>query len=264
MKQYLDLVRQVLNEGEAREDRTGTGTISLFGTQTRYDLRNGFPILTTKTVNFNAVAAELFWFLRGSTNINDLDSKIWSAWSDQFGDLGPIYGHQWRNWGGTPGEADTGRDQIAEAIHEIKTNPTSRRIIVSAWSVDEIVEMALPPCHILFQFYVSAECQFLDCQLYQRSADLALGVPFNVASYALLLSLVAKECGLEPRYFIHSIGDAHVYLNHVDGLREQLTRTPKQLPKLLMADVPFDRQEAARPFLSAYYSYPAIKFEVSV
>lgn len=267
MKQYLDLVRDVLLNGEERGDRTGTGTISLFGTQTRYDLREGFPILTTKKVNFDAVKAELFWFLSGSTNINDLDSGIWNEWADQLGDLGPIYGHQWRNWGGEQGKLGTGRDQIAEAICDIKRNPNSRRIIVNAWNVDDVVEMALPACHVMFQFYVS-QGKYLDCQLYQRSADLALGVPFNVASYALLMSLIANECCLQARHFVHTIGDAHIYKNHVEGIVRQLRRAPGNTPRLNFSRyLGFDQQiELGRDSvrLLGYNPQPAIKFEVSV
>lgn len=261
MKQYQDLLRKALTHGTERGDRTGTGTISLFGTQTRYDLRAGFPLLTTKKVNFRAVAAELFWFLSGSTNINDLDANIWDEWADQLGDLGPIYGKQWRSWGM---EGENGQDQIAQAIHEIKTNPNSRRIIVSAWNVDALMEMALPPCHLLFQFYVSDG--FLDCQLYQRSADLAIGVPFNIASYALLMEIIANECGLVARDFVHTIGDAHIYKNHVDGVIEQLSREPDKLPFL---EVPGTFEEAmALGYeglkLSNYNPQPPIKFKVSV
>ena len=228
MKQYLDLIRDILEHGEIREDRTGTGTKSVFGTQTRYDLRDGFPLLTTKKVLFAAVVRELLWFLRGSTNIHDdltHHTPIWDAWADENGNLGPIYGHQWRNWGGT------GIDQIQNAIELLKTDPTSRRNIVSAWNVADLPDMKLPPCHAFFQFYAAREGK-LDLQLYQRSADLALGVPFNIASYALLLSMVAQEVGMQARHFVHTIGDAHVYLNHMDGLHEQLQRTPKALPKL--------------------------------
>lgn len=267
MKQYLELIDQVLKLGEERGDRTGTGTISLFGTQTRYPLADGFPLLTTKKVNFRAVVAELLWMLKGSTNINDLDAKIWNEWADEDGELGPIYGHQWRNWGaiyhtGQP-TPYPGIDQIQQAIDTIKNNPTSRRIIVSAWNPTDVPEMALPPCHLLFQFYVRNGR--LDCQLYQRSADLALGVPFNIASYALLTTLIAHECGLIPGVFVHTIGDAHVYLNHVDGLKEQLKRTPKYLPRLVLAsDRSFDEITSDDIFLHWYHPHPAIKFKVSV
>src|SRR3989344_509856 len=237
MRQYLDMVRYILEHGEKKEDRTGTGTVSVFGYQTKYDLRDGFPILTTKKVLFEAVARELLWFLKGSTNINDglkEYTPIWNAWADAQGELGPVYGYQWRKWEKfvldprTQTYRKESVDQIQNAIHLIKTNPSSRRIIVSAWNVADIQRMALPPCHAFFQFYVSRGR--LDCQLYQRSADVALGVPFNIASYALLLAMMARECNLVPGVFVHTLGDAHIYLNHVAGLKEQLKRTPKPLP----------------------------------
>ncbi|MFM2420611.1 MAG: hypothetical protein RL385_5334, partial [Pseudomonadota bacterium] len=223
MKQYHDLVRRVLEEGERREDRTGTGTISVFGAQARYDLREGFPLLTTKKVLFTGIVRELLWFLRGSTNIRDdltQHTPIWDAWADEAGELGPIYGHQWRRWG-APFQlhardkhplaftrSGEGIDQLADAIRTIKSDPSSRRIIVSAWNPADVPHMALPPCHAFFQFYVRGG--HLDVQLYQRSADIALGVPFNIASYALLLMLVAQECGLEPGHLVHTLGDAHI------------------------------------------------------
>ena len=260
MKPYLDLARQILEHGEERRDRTGTGTLSLFGLQARYDLREGFPLVTTKKVLFPAVVRELLWFLRGSTNINDgltQHTPIWDAWAKPDGELGPIYGHQWRNWGGT------GIDQIRQAIDLIRTDPTSRRIIVSAWNVADVPKMALPPCHTMFQFYVKDE--WLDCQLYQRSADMALGVPFNIASYALLTHMVANEVGLKPRFFVHVLGDAHVYLNHKAGLELQLTRAPHPLPRLSLPpgkrvdDLVFEDVE-----LEGYVHHPFIKFEVAV
>lgn len=259
MKAYLDQIRHVLEHGETREDRTGTGTISVFGMQTRYDMREGFPLLTTKKVLFKAVVYELLWFLRGSTNINDdltQHSPIWDAWADENGDLGPIYGHQWRNWDGK------GIDQIQNAIDLIKTNPSSRRIIVSAWNVADIERMALPPCHAMFQFYVSGDR--LDCQLYQRSADLALGVPFNIASYALLTQMIAHECGLHPGYFVHTMGDAHIYLNHVEGLKTQLARTPKALPRVELADKPMAELRFEDIQLIGYEHDAFIKFPVAV
>jgi thymidylate synthase len=259
MRQYLDLVRHVLEEGERRADRTGTGTLSVFGTQSRYDLREGFPLLTTKKVLFPAVVRELLWFLRGSTNIRDeltQHTPIWDAWADADGELGPIYGYQWRNWGGH------GIDQIARALELIRTDPSSRRIIVSAWNVSDLDRMRLPPCHLLFQLYVAGGR--LDCQLYQRSADLALGVPFNIASYALLLTLMARETGLAPGVFIHTIGDAHVYLNHVDGLREQLTRAPLALPRVEVARKPLDELRFEDVVLCDYHHHPFIKFEIAV
>ncbi len=242
MRQYLELVQDVLEHGERKEDRTGTGTLSIFGVQKKYDLREGFPLLTTKKVLFDAVVHELLWFLRGSTNINDglkEHTPIWNAWADERGELGPIYGYQWRNWESfswdeaSQGYLKTHVDQIQGAIDCIKDNPDSRRIIVSAWNVSDLDRMALPPCHAFFQFYVINGR--LDCQLYQRSADIALGVPFNIASYSLLLLMMAQECGLTPGIFVHTIGDAHIYLNHVEGLRLQLTRSPKPLPQVQVA-----------------------------
>ena len=260
MKPYLDLVRHILEHGERRDDRTGTGTLSIFGAQVRYDLRQGFPLVTTKKVLFAAVVRELLWFLRGSTNINDdltQHTPIWDAWADEHGELGPIYGHQWRNWGGT------GIDQIARAIEQIKHTPGSRRIMVSAWNVGDLERMALPPCHALFQFYVS-EGTRLDCQLYQRSADMALGVPFNIASYALLTTLVANECGLEPGFFIHTFGDAHVYLNHIPGLEKQLARAPLPLARVRVAKKKLDEIRFEDIELIGYQHHPFIRFEVAV
>ncbi|MDP8211992.1 MAG: thymidylate synthase [Candidatus Zapsychrus exili] len=252
MKQYLELIKYIIDNGEKKEDRTGTGAIAVFGYQTKYDLRDGFPLLTTKKVLFSAVVYELLWFLRGATNINDdlaEHTSIWNAWANEDGELGPIYGYQWRKWEKFvhDKESDTYRkehvDQISGAIDMIKNNSNSRRIIVSAWNPSDIDRMALPPCHAFFQFY--AVNGRLDCQLYQRSADVALGVPFNIASYSLLLAMVALECGLTPGIFVHTLGDAHIYLNHIDGVNEQLTRTPKVLPKLKLAqkdvlDMTFD------------------------
>jgi thymidylate synthase len=260
MRPYLDLLRHVLDHGERRTDRTGTGTISLFGTQTRYDVRAGFPLVTTKKLLFPAIVRELLWFLRGSTNIHDdltQHTPIWDAWADENGELGPIYGHQWRNWGGL------GIDQITEAIATIKRDPMSRRIIVSAWNVADLPNMKLPPCHALFQFYVSQDGD-LDCQLYQRSADLALGVPFNIASYALLTAMIAKECKLSPRTFIHTLGDAHIYLNHVEGVKRQLEREPFALPRLVLADKPVLEQRYEDIVLEGYQHHPFIKFPVAV
>jgi thymidylate synthase len=261
MKQYLDLVRHVLDNGERREDRTGTGTISVFGAQTRYDLRDGFPLVTTKKVLFDAVARELFWFLGGCTNTHEQNLRdhtpIWDAWADPDGNLGPIYGFQWRNWNGQ------GLDQIENAIDLIKRSPASRRIIVSAWNPGQLGEMRLPPCHILFQFYVSASGR-LDCQLYQRSADLGLGVPFNIASYALLLTMIAQECGLTPGVFVHTLGDAHIYRNHVEGLREQLTREPLPLPRVSIASKPFAELGLEDIQLHDYQHHPFIRLPVAV
>jgi len=259
MRQYLDLVSEVLENGTRRGDRTGTGTLSVFGTQTKYDLRQGFPLLTTKKVLFRAVVRELLWFLAGSTNIRDgltEHTPIWDAWADEQGELGPIYGHQWRNWGGQ------GIDQLQNAIDTIKAQPDSRRIIVSAWNVSDLDRMALPPCHLLFQFYVVNGR--LDCQLYQRSADLALGVPFNIASYALLMTLIARECELEPGLFVHTLGDAHIYLNHVEGLQQQLARSPLPLPRLEVARKPFFEIAFEDIELIGYQHHPFIRFEVAV
>ncbi len=259
MRQYLELVREIIDRGEERKDRTGTGTRSIFGAQVRYDMREGFPLVTTKKVLFPAVVRELLWFLRGSTNIRDdltQHTPIWDAWADDSGDLGPIYGYQWRNWGGT------GIDQIKGAIDLIRNDPTSRRIIVSAWNVADIPKMALPPCHTMFQFYVAGK--WLDCQLYQRSADIALGVPFNIASYALLTAIIANQCGLSPRFFVHTLGDAHVYLNHIAGLEQQLARKPFPLPRLELAARTVDDIRFEDIQLVGYEHHPFIKFEVAV
>ncbi len=256
MHTYLNLLRDILDNGEERLDRTGVGTRTLFGLQARYDLRDGFPLVTTKKIHFAAVVRELLWFLSGSTNANDLQSTIWDAWMKPDGDLGPIYGSQWRTWGGR------GIDQISNTIDTIKTNPTSRRIIISAWNVEDIPRMQLPPCHALFQFNVSGK--HLDCQLYQRSADMALGVPFNIASYALLMSMVAQECELTPRHFIHTFGDAHIYLNHLDGIYDQLARAPKALPRLTLANKPTLAMTFEDIGLDGYEHHPAIKFPIAV
>ncbi len=271
MKQYLKLIQHVLDHGEKKEDRTGTGTISVFGCQEKYDLREGFPLLTTKKVLFDAVVRELLWFLKGSTNINDdlaQHTPIWNAWANEDGELGPVYGYQWRKWEKFTydKEAKSYRkeyvDQIMNAIDMIKNNPDSRRIIVNAWNPGDLDRMALPPCHMMFQFYVVNGR--LDCQLYQRSADLALGVPFNIASYALLMLMVAQECNLVPGIFTHTIGDAHIYLNHIDGVRTQLQRIPKSLPEVKVAskktlDVKFEDIE-----LVNYQHDSFIKFPIAV
>jgi thymidylate synthase len=273
MRPYLDLLRHVLEHGERRTDRTGTGTLAIFGAQTRYDLRQGFPLVTTKKVLFPAVVRELLWFLRGSTNINDdlvEHTPIWNAWADEHGELGPIYGFQWRHWGASQATArskdaadgERGIDQIQQAIDTIKKDPTSRRIIVSAWNVTDVPKMRLPPCHALFQFYVHE--RWLDCQLYQRSADLALGVPFNIASYALLMSMIAQECGLSPRCFVHTLGDAHIYLNHVEGVKIQLARDPLPLPRLVLADKPVLEMTFDDIALEGYQHHAFIKFPVAV
>ena len=230
MKVYKDLLSHILNEGIQKTDRTGTGTISTFGYQVRIDLNEGFPLLTTKKLHTRSIIHELLWFLKGDTNIAYLQEhgvRIWNEWSDEDGNLGPVYGHQWRSWPKCDG---TTIDQISGAIQTIKTNPDSRRIIVSAWNVADIDKMALAPCHCLFQFYV-AEGK-LSCQLYQRSADAFLGVPFNIASYALLTLMVAQVCGLQPGVFVHTFGDVHIYLDHLDQVRLQLTREPRPLPQM--------------------------------
>ncbi|HOK50678.1 MAG TPA: thymidylate synthase [Bacteroidales bacterium] len=230
MKQYLDLLRHVLEHGVRKQDRTGVGTISIFGYQARYNLQEGFPLLTTKKLHIRSIIYELLWFLRGDTNIKYLhDNKvtIWDEWADANGELGPVYGYQWRSWPTPEGKYI---DQISELIEQIKKNPNSRRLIVSAWNVADLPKMALPPCHILFQFYV-AEGK-LSCQLYQRSADIFLGVPFNIASYALLTHMVAQVCDLQVGEFIHTLGDAHIYLNHLEQVNLQLSREPRKLPQL--------------------------------
>lgn len=228
MKQYQDLLKHVLNNGTEKRDRTGTGTISLFGYQSRFDLQKGFPLLTTKKLHLPSIIHELLWFLKGHTNTAYLrknNVKIWDAWADENGDLGHIYGYQWRSW---PAPGGSHIDQIKQVISSIRDNPDSRRHIVSAWNVGELDKMALPPCHIMFQFYVSGEK--LSCQLYQRSADIFLGVPFNIASYSLLTMMVAQVSGLEPGEFIHTFGDAHIYLNHIEQVKLQLDREPRELP----------------------------------
>ncbi len=230
MKQYLDLMAHVRNHGVAKTDRTGTGTLSTFGWQSRYDLADGFPMVTTKKLHLKSIVHELLWFLAGDTNIAYLKAngvRIWDEWADEAGELGPVYGHQWRSWP-TP---DGGKiDQIKNVVEQIKHSPDSRRLIVSAWNVADVDDMALPPCHCLFQFYVANGK--LSCQLYQRSADIFLGVPFNIASYALLTMMVAQVTGLEPGEFIHTLGDAHLYSNHLEQADKQLARTPKPLPKM--------------------------------
>jgi thymidylate synthase len=232
MKQYLNLLDHVVNNGVKKEDRTGTGTISSFGYQMRFNLQEGFPLLTTKKLHLKSIIHELLWFLNGDTNIkylNDHKVRIWDEWADENGDLGNIYGYQWRSWPAPDGESV---DQISQIIDSIKNNPDSRRHIVSAWNVGDIKNMALPPCHILVQFYVADGK--LSCQLYQRSADIFLGVPFNIASYAILLKMVAQATGLEAYEFVHTLGDAHIYTNHIEQVKLQLTRDPKALPNLKM------------------------------
>ena len=264
MKQYLDLLQHVLDHGTLRTDRTGTGTKSVFGYQLRCDLRDGFPLLTTKKVHLKSIIYELLWFLKGDTNVRYLQEhgvRIWNEWADENGDLGPVYGHQWRSWpdghGGTI-------DQIAQVVDMIRNTPDSRRLIVSAWNVADVPTMKLPPCHTLFQFYVADGR--LSLQLYQRSADLFLGVPFNIASYALLLMMVAHVSGLEPGEFVHTFGDAHIYLNHMDQVREQLSRTPRPLPRMTLnprVTSIFD-YEYDDFTIEGYDPYPTIKGVVSV
>ena len=230
MKQYLDLCRHVLENGTKKEDRTGTGTISTFGYQMRFDLQEGFPLVTTKKLHLKSIIHELLWFLNGDTNVKYLQDngvRIWNEWADEEGNLGPVYGHQWRSWTGADGNTV---DQITSLIEQIKTNPDSRRLIVNAWNVGEIEKMALPPCHCMFQFY--AADGKLSCQLYQRSADVFLGVPFNIASYALLTMMVAQVCELEPGEFVHTFGDVHIYQNHLEQVNLQLSRDPRKLPKM--------------------------------
>ncbi len=270
MDQYHSLVEEVLRDGIEKKDRTGVGTISIFGAQRKYDLRNGFPLLTTKKVRFDGILRELLWFLKGSTNIHDglhEYTPIWDAWADEKGDLGPIYGYQWRKWEKFTRNEEGGYvkshiDQIQEAIEMIRKNPDSRRIIVSAWNPADIPRMKLPPCHAFFQFYVVNGR--LDLQLYQRSADIALGVPFNIASYAALLMMVAQECDLEPGVFVHTLGDAHIYLNHIEGLKEQLKRSEFPLPQLKIAKKPFWDLKYEDFELVGYEHHPFIKFEVAV
>ena len=292
MKQYLDLCKDVLENGEKRLDRTGTGTISKFGYQIRFNLQDGFPLLTTKKVFYRGIFEELFWFLKGETNIRPLALKnvrIWNDWpydkykksdeykgetmeefiqkicddevfADKWGELGPVYGHQWRNFD------DRGVDQISDLIENLKNNPFSRRHLVVAYNPAQVENMALPPCHAFFQFYVSADKKKLSCQLYQRSADLFLGVPFNIASYSLLLAMVAQVCGYEPYEFIHTFGDAHIYLDHIDQVKQQLSREPRKLPKLWLNpeidnifDFTIDDVK-----VEDYDPWPAIKGKVSV
>ncbi len=264
MQQYLDLMRHVRQHGVKKEDRTGTGTLSVFGYQMRFDLQQGFPLVTTKKLHLRSIIHELLWFLKGDTNIqylHDNQVTIWDEWADENGDLGPVYGSQWRSW-----QAADGRtvDQISDVIEQIKTNPDSRRLIVSAWNVGEIDNMALPPCHAFFQFYV-ANGQ-LSCQLYQRSADIFLGVPFNIASYALLTLMMAQVTGLQPGEFIHTLGDAHLYLNHLEQADLQLSRTPLPLPTMKLNpaidnifDFAFDDFH-----LDNYQHHPHIKAPVAV
>lgn len=264
MKQYLDLLRRIIDEGTPKSDRTGTGTRSVFGHQMRFDLRDGFPLLTTKKLHLKSIIYELLWFLRGDTNIaylNEHGVRIWNEWADADGDLGHIYGYQWRSW---PAPDGTFIDQISQVVNNIRTNPDSRRLIVSAWNVADIPNMKLPPCHAMFQFYVADGR--LSLQLYQRSADCFLGVPFNIASYALLLMMVAQVTGLEPGEFIHTLGDAHIYNNHLEQVKLQLTRDPRPLPRMtLNPDVRDIFSFKYEDFtLSDYNPHPHIAGRVSV
>ncbi|KAF0811675.1 Thymidylate synthase [Andreprevotia sp. IGB-42] len=273
MRQYLDLLQHVLAHGVRKEDRTGTGTVSVFGHQMRFNLAEGFPLVTTKKVHLKSIINELLWFLRGETNNNWLKERgvsIWNEWADEAGELGPIYGYQWRSWPTADGRHI---DQIAQVVQQLKTNPDSRRIIVSAWNVGEIENMALPPCHAFFQFYVAPaqpgdadQRGKLSCQLYQRSADLFLGVPFNIASYALLVLMMAQVCDLQPGDFVWTGGDCHIYANHFEQVKEQLSRAPKALPQMKInparTDIfDFEYEDFE---LVGYESWPAIKGAVAV
>lgn len=264
MKQYLDLLQDIMDNGTLKADRTGTGTKSVFGRQMRFNLADGFPLVTTKKVHLKSIIHELLWFIAGDTNIKYLKDngvRIWDEWADENGDLGPVYGHQWRSWptpdGGTI-------DQLANVVNQIKNNPDSRRLIVSAWNVAEVDKMALPPCHSLFQFYVADGK--LSCQLYQRSADMFLGVPFNIASYAMLTMMIAQVCGLQPGEFVHTTGDTHIYTNHFEQVREQLSRAPKSLPTMHInpdvKDIFAFRYEDFT--LEGYDPWPTIKGKVAV
>ncbi|MFC2813699.1 MAG: thymidylate synthase [Prevotella conceptionensis] len=264
MKQYLDLLQRIVNEGTRKEDRTGTGTLSVFGHQMRFNLEEGFPLLTTKKLHLKSIIHELLWFLKGDTNVKYLQEngvRIWNEWADENGELGPVYGHQWRSW---PDYNGGHIDQIQDIVNALKNNPDSRRMIVSAWNVAEVDQMALPPCHCLFQFYVANGK--LSLQLYQRSADTFLGVPFNIASYALLTMMMAQVSGLKPGDFIHTTGDTHLYLNHLEQAKEQLKRTPRTLPRMVINpnvtsifDFKYDDFT-----LEGYDPLPHIKAEVSV
>lgn len=264
MKQYLELLDRILKEGTVKTDRTGTGTKSIFGHQMRFDLSEGFPLLTTKKLHLKSIIYELLWFLQGDTNVKYLQDngvRIWNEWADENGDLGHIYGYQWRSW---PCADGSHLDQISQVIKQIKETPDSRRMIVSAWNAGEIDKMALPPCHAMFQFYVADGK--LSCQLYQRSADTFLGVPFNIASYALLTMMIAQVCGLKPGTFVHTLGDTHIYLNHLEQVELQLTREPRKLPKMTInPDVKDIFSFKYEDFeLSEYDPHPHIKGAISV
>jgi thymidylate synthase len=270
MEQYLHLLQKIINDGTDKSDRTGTGTRSLFGYQVRFDLREGFPLVTTKKLHLKSIIYELLWFLKGDTNIKYLKEngvRIWDEWADENGDLGPVYGKQWRSWEGTDGKIV---DQVAELIHQLKTNPESRRMIISAWNVGDLPQMKLMPCHCMFQFYTASskggERRKLSCQLYQRSADVFLGVPFNIASYALLTMMIAQVCDMEPGEFIHSFGDVHLYKNHFEQAELQLARKPFPLPQMKINSAiknifNFSYEDFE---LLNYQSHPAIKAPVAV
>jgi thymidylate synthase len=264
MKQYLDLLDHVLKNGIEKNDRTGTGTISVFGYQMRFDLNDGFPLLTTKKLHLRSIIHELLWFISGSTNIKYLTDngvKIWDEWADENGDLGPVYGYQWRSWPAVDGSKI---DQLLNVVENLRKSPDSRRHLISAWNVGDLDKMALPPCHVLFQFYVAGGK--LSCQLYQRSCDIFLGVPFNIASYSLLTLMIAQVTGLKPGDFVHTLGDAHIYLNHIDQVKLQLTRSPYPLPKMVINEKIDDilkfRKEDFE--LKDYIAHPHIKGEISV
>ena len=264
MKQYLDLLQEIMEQGAVREDRTGVGTKSVFGRQMHFDLSQGFPLLTTKKLHLKSIIYELLWFIAGDTNVKYLQEhgvRIWNEWADENGDLGPVYGHQWRAF---PRPDGGSVDQLQDVVDQLRHNPDSRRMIVCAWNPGEIDKMALPPCHCLFQFYVANSK--LSCQLYQRSADMFLGVPFNIASYSLLTMMLAQVCGLEPGEFIHTTGDTHIYLNHFDQVREQLSREPRALPRMkINPDVKSIYDFKYEDFtLEGYDPWPSIKAEVAV
>jgi thymidylate synthase len=262
-RQYLDLLADIIAHGARRGDRTGTGTLSVFGRQMRFDLAAGFPLLTTKKVHFKSIVLELIWFLKGDTNVRWLQDRgctIWDEWADEAGELGPVYGKQWRSWAAPDGRVI---DQMANVVRSIRDNPESRRHLVSAWNPAEVDDMALPPCHCLFQFYVAGDR--LSCQLYQRSADVFLGVPFNIASYALLTAMVAQAAGLEPGEFVHTLGDAHLYLNHLEQAELQLSRQPLPFPTLALAPrADLFAYQAEDVALKGYRAHPAIKAPIAV